>query len=85
MQAKLASSMRRSPSTTLSTTGTGEGALDVEEDNIPSARLRARVLRASSLSARNGLAGGGLVDIPWTLVRYVQLPLSGLFVTFRSV
>jgi hypothetical protein len=36
--------------------GTGEGALDVEEDNIP-----ARELRASSIHARNGLAGGGLV------------------------
>jgi hypothetical protein len=38
--------------------GTGEGASDVEEDNIP---MRARVLRASSLPARNCLAGGGLL------------------------
>jgi hypothetical protein len=36
--------------------GTREGVLDVEEDDI-----RARVLRVSSLPARNGSAGGGLV------------------------
>ena len=36
--------------------GAGEDVLDVEEDNIP-----ARVLRASSLPARNCLAGEGLV------------------------
>jgi hypothetical protein len=51
--------------------GTREGVLDVEEDNIPSISTSAR---APSLPARNGLAGR--IHIPRTLVRYVHLPLS---------
>jgi hypothetical protein len=55
--------------------GTGEGVLDVEEDNIPSASTSATGLvtpRTEQFSRRR--VGG--IRIPRTLVRYVHLPLS---------
>ena len=55
--------------------GTGEGALDVEEDNIPSASTSATSLvtpRTERFSRRR-VSG---IHIPRTLVRYVRLPLS---------
>ena len=53
--------------------GTGEGVLDVEEDNIPSASTSATSLvtpRADRFSRRR-VSG---IHIPRTLVRYVHLP-----------
>ena len=56
-------------------TGTGEGALDVEEDNIPSASTSATSLATPRTErfSRRRVSG---IHIPRTLVRYVHLPLS---------
>jgi hypothetical protein len=55
--------------------GTGEGALDVEEDNIPSASTSATslVTPRTERYSRRRVSG---IHIPRTLVRYVHLPLS---------
>ena len=55
--------------------GTGEGVLDVEEDNIPSANTSATslVTPRTERYSRRRVSG---IHIPRTLVRYVHLPLS---------
>jgi hypothetical protein len=57
--------------------GTGEGVLDVEEDNIPSASTSATslVTPRTERFSRRGVSG---IHIPRTLVRYIHLPLSTL-------
>ena len=70
--------MRQSSTTTLLTTGTGEGVLDVKEDDIPSASMSAPSL-VTPRTERITVAGGGLVgSIFCSIDAYVHLP-CGLF------